>query len=266
MSGEINATEDNLLRAQRHERILGLLKASGQVHAGGLGETFGVSAYTIRRDLDELAETGLLKRVHGGAVLESSVPKTFDGRSGQGLAEKAQSAAAALAVLEPDQVVIVDGGSTGALLVDALPVGFPATFITHSPAIAAALITRAPAEVILIGGRVDPSSRAAVGATTVEAYGRLSADVCLLGTWGVNLTQGVVAPYYEEALVRAAMVDAANTVVALAVADKLGTGGPYTVAPVSALTHLSVETGVAAELTRPFEDAGVRILRPPVAS
>jgi DeoR/GlpR family transcriptional regulator of sugar metabolism len=262
MTSEANATEDNLLRAQRHQRILGLLKASGQVHAAVLGGLFGVSAYTIRRDLDELADSGWLKRVHGGAVLASSVPRTFDGRSGQGLAEKAQSAAAALTLLEPDQVVIVDGGSTGALLVDALPPNYPATFVTHSPAIASALIARTPGEVVLLGGRVDPSSRAAVGGTTVEAYGRLSADLCLLGTWGVNLTQGVVSPYYEEALVRSAMVGAANLVVGLAVSEKLGTGGPYTVAPISALTHLSVEADVAHEITWPFEDAGVKILRP----
>src|SRR5262245_57965750 len=57
-----NATDDNLLKAQRHERILTLLAERGQVHASALSELFGVSNYTIRRDLDEMSEAGKLER------------------------------------------------------------------------------------------------------------------------------------------------------------------------------------------------------------
>jgi DeoR/GlpR family transcriptional regulator of sugar metabolism len=257
-----NATDDNLLKAQRHERILGLLAERGQVQASALSELFGVSSYTVRRDLDELAEGGRLERVHGGAVLASTVPKTFEGRQSQGLAEKAESARAAMQLLEPSQLVIVDGGSTAQAFVDALPRGYPATFITHSPAIASTLITRDPAEVVLIGGRLDPFSRTAVGSTAVAAYRGISADLCVLGVWGINLTQGISSPYYEESLVRATMVEAANQVVGLAISAKLGTGGPFTVAPADALTHLAVEQATPESQTEPYSDAGIKILRP----
>ncbi|MEV6123146.1 DeoR/GlpR family DNA-binding transcription regulator [Streptomyces sp. SID8352] len=262
METQGNATDETLLKSQRHERILAMLKRSGQVHAGALGELFKVSAYTIRRDLDELADAGALQRVHGGAVLASHVPKSYEEREGSGIGEKKQSALAALALVAEDDVVIIDGGSTTAALVRALPAGYPATFITHSPAIADELLHRSVRETILIGGRLDPHSRVAVGALPVETYGRISADICFLGIWGLNITQGVTSPYYDEAQVRAAMVGAANRVVGLAVANKLGTGGPFTVAPASALTHLSVEGGVPEEVTRPFEEIGIRILSP----
>ncbi|MFF9352343.1 DeoR/GlpR family DNA-binding transcription regulator [Streptomyces sp. NPDC014734] len=262
MTTQGNATDETLLKSQRHERILAMLKRSGQVHAGALGELFKVSAYTIRRDLDELADAGALQRVHGGAVLASHVPKSYEERKGSGIGEKTQSARAALALIAEDDVVIIDGGSTTAALVQALPTGYPATFITHSPAIANELLRRSVQETILIGGRLDPHSRVAVGALPVEAYAKISADICFLGIWGLNISQGVTSPYYDEAQVRSAMVGAANKVVGLAVADKLGTGGPFTVAPASALTHLSVEEGVPGELTRPFEEIGIRILRP----
>lgn len=262
MNRNESASDDQLLQSQRQERILGLLRGQGQVHASALAETFGVSNYTIRRDLDDLAEAGLLERVHGGAVLKSSVPRTYAERQAQSLEEKAQSVQGALSLLRENQLVIVDGGSTAALFVDAIPMHYPATFITHAPSIAAALVSREPADVILIGGRIDPFSRVAVGATTVGAYRGISADLCVLGIWGVNVREGVSSPYYEESLVRAAMVAAADKVVGLAIAEKLGTGGAFTVAPVTALTHLSVESGIDEDLLVPFLNAGVKILQP----
>src|SRR5262245_23297707 len=131
MAAEENATEDALLKSQRHLRILELLRVSGQVHATALGEAFGVSNYTVRRDLDELSEAGLLKRVHGGAVLASHVPRTYDERKESAVREKKLSARAAASLLKADDVAIIDGGSTAATLIEALPQGFPATFITH---------------------------------------------------------------------------------------------------------------------------------------
>lgn len=258
-----NATEDNLLQSQRHERILELLRKHGQVHASALADTFAVSAYTIRRDLDDLADAGLLERVHGGAVPASTVPRTYSERQLQGRSEKAESALAALTLIEEDQLVLVDGGSTAALVVEALPARFPATFITHVPSVAAALAEKDPAEVILLGGRVDPRSRAAVGATTVQGYRSVTADLCLLGIGGIHILQGVTSPYHEEALVRAAMVAAADRVVGLAIGEKLGTAGAFRVAAATDLTHLSVERGVDDGLLTPFREAGVTIVQLP---
>jgi len=238
-----------------------MLRAQGQVQASALAETFRVSGYTIRRDLDELAEAGLLERVHGGAVLTSPVPRSYRERQEQAVSEKDQSAQAAIALLKPSQIVIVDGGSTALKFVSHLPQHYPATFMTNTPAIAAALAEREPAEVISIGGRVDPFSRAAVGPTAVDAFRNVTADLCVLGIWGITASDGISSPYYEEALVRAAMVGAADKVVGLAVGEKLGTGGGFNIAPATALTHLAVEHGVAEELLRPFRDIGIVILQ-----
>lgn len=261
-AGSVNPDDSTLLKAQRHDRILALLEQSGQVHASALGEMFGVSSFTVRRDLDELAELGKLQRVHGGAVLSSSVPHTFDERQNQSLEAKRESARAALSLLEPNQVVIVDGGSTAACFVDQIPLNFQATFVTHSPAIASALVARAPAEVIALGGRVDPASRVCVGSQVIESYNKISADLCVLGIWGINPAQGMFSPYYEESLIRQVLVDTADKTVGLAVGEKLGTGGAFFVAPATALTHLALESAVGEDRIQSFKDAGIRILQP----
>jgi DeoR/GlpR family transcriptional regulator of sugar metabolism len=165
--------------------------------------------------------------------------------------------------LEPNQIVIVDGGSTALKFVSHLPLNYPATFITNSPAIAAALVEREPAEVISIGGRVDRFSHAAVGPSAVDAYRNVTADLCVLGIWRINAKDGISSPYYEEALVRSVMVNAADKVVGLAVGEKLGTGGGFHVAAATALTHLTVEQEVGEELLEPFRDLGVAILQLP---
>jgi DeoR/GlpR family transcriptional regulator of sugar metabolism len=228
-----------------------------------LADTFSVSSYTIRRDLDELAESGLLQRVHGGAVLSSSVPRSYRERQQQAVPEKEESARAALTLLEPEQIVLIDGGSTALMVVAHLPTNYPATFVTHTPAIAAALIEREPAEVVSIGGRMDRFSHASVGASTVDAYREITADLCLLGIWGINAKDGICSPYYEEALVRSAMVNAADKVVGLAIGEKLGTGGGFHVAPAGDLTHLAVESHVDRRLLDPFRELGISVLLGP---
>src|SRR4051794_8492568 len=177
---------------------------------------------------------------------------TYDEHQPQDVDEKKQSAIAALSRLREHQLVLVDGGHTATLFAQAVPRNYPATFVTHSPSVARILTARAPAEVIVVGGRLDPSSCVAVGATTVRGYARLSADLCVLGLTGIKAGQGIFTDHYEQSQVRAAMIGAANEVVALAIAKKLGAGGVFRVAPTSGVTHIAVEEETPVALTRPF--------------
>ena len=100
-----------------------------------------------------------------------------------------------------------------------------------------------------------------VGASVVGAYRGVTADLCVLGISGLSVGDGISSPYYEEALVRTAMVEAADEVVGLAVGAKLGTRGPFTVAPADDLTHLAVEPGVDEALLLPFRNRGIKVVQ-----
>jgi DeoR/GlpR family transcriptional regulator of sugar metabolism len=250
-----------VLKEERQRRILAILAQDGRVVATELQRALGVSGYTVRRDLDELADARHLQRVHGGALARSAVAPTYDERSRQSIEGKAAVARAAATLLEPGQTAIVDGGSTALALVDALPPDHTGTFITHSPPVAAALGARPGAEVILVGGTLDPRAMVAVGAQTIEAYGRITADVCFLGIWSIHATAGISSGYYEEAEVRRVLVQRADRVVGLASRDKLGTTAPFGIAPATALTHLATEPDVPAELLDPFAELGVKLVR-----
>jgi DeoR/GlpR family transcriptional regulator of sugar metabolism len=214
-----------------------------------LSTRLGVSGYTVRRDLDELAQDGRITRVHGGAL--STTPASYEKRQTHALTGKIATARAAARLLEPGQTVILDGGST-ALLLAAHNRG--ATVITHSPPVASAL---AGNEVIVIGGTLDPRAMVATGATTIRAYEDITADILFLGVWAIDAAHGLSGGYGEESEVRRTMIERARTVVGLADATKLGTVAPFRYAAATALTHLATD----GTDTTPYEELGIEILR-----
>ena len=250
-----------MLKEERHRRILEVLGAEGRVVAGELQQVLGVSGYTIRRDLDELAQARRLQRVHGGALARSPVAPTYEGRRRQGVEGKAATARAAVRLLEPGMVAILDGGSTALMLAEAVPDDHRGTFVTHSPPVAAALGRHPGVEVVIVGGTLDPRAMVALGSRAVDGFRAVTADVCFLGVWSVHAQAGLTTGYAEEADLRRVLVERADRVVGLASREKLATTAPFWFAPASALTHLATEPGVPDELLEPFRDLGVEVVR-----
>jgi DeoR/GlpR family transcriptional regulator of sugar metabolism len=249
-----------MLKTERQRRILDILQSEGRILAADLPARLGVSGHTARRDLEELADAGQLQRVHGGAVPRSPVAPTYAGRREQSVPGKRAVAQAAARLLEPGQVVILDGGTTALALVDEIPPGLRATFITHSPPVAAALGAHDGLDVLVVGGTLDADAMVSVGAATLDAYRRITADLCFLGVWSLHAEHGISGRYHEEAEVRRVLVERADRVVGLCSRDKLGTVSAFTSAPATALTHLATEPGVPEELLAPFRDLGIRLL------
>ena len=250
-----------MLKEERHRRILELLDTEGRLVAAELPGILGVSGHTIRRDLDELADARSLQRVHGGALARSPVPATYEERQVQAVDGKIATARAAATLLEPGQVVILDGGSTALHLVDAIPAGHTGTFVTHSPPVAAALARHPGLEIVTVGGTLDPRAMVAVGARAIETFRGINADLCFLGVWALHATGGITTAYYEEAEVRRVLVESADRVVGLVSREKLGTAAAFAIAPATALTHLATEPGVPDAVLRPFADLGLHILQ-----
>jgi DeoR/GlpR family transcriptional regulator of sugar metabolism len=256
------AEAGSLLKGERQRRILEILADSGRLVATDLPDVLGVSAYTVRRDLDELAQAGRLQRVHGGALARSPVASTYEGRRSQGVAGKREVARAAASLLAPGQVAILDGGSTALALAEAIPPGHTGTFVTHSPPVAEALGSHPGLEVVVVGGTLDARAMVATGAQTIDAYRGIAADVCFLGVWSVHAEHGLSEGYPEEAKVRSVLLERADRVVGLASREKIGTVAPFAIGPAAALTHLATERAAPDELLAPLSELGIQIVRP----
>jgi DeoR/GlpR family transcriptional regulator of sugar metabolism len=247
-----------VLTAERRQAILARVERDGRVVASELVASLGVSEDTVRRDLRDLAEQGLLRRVHGGALASAPPTGSFTHRLDVSPEEKAALAEAALPLLTGARVIVLDGGTTTLELARRLPVLYDGTVVTNSPPIASALASHPKAEVMLVGGRLLKDEQVSVGAAAVEAFDTVRADICVLGICSLHPDVGVTTPDAEEAYVKRAMLASAGEVIALATSDKLRSASPWVVAQLADIDHLV--TDGSGELTRPYTSAGIDVV------
>jgi DeoR/GlpR family transcriptional regulator of sugar metabolism len=250
-----------MLKSARQDFIVEALRRDGRVLASELAARLGISDDTVRRDLSELADAGVLQRVHGGALPMAPALPSFAARELQAPEAKLAIARAAAALVRDGQAAFFDGGTTARLVARHLPPELRATVITHSPTTAEVLMEHPSVDVVLLGGRVQKLSRVAVGAATVDAVRMIRADLYLLGVQGLHHEVGISTHDLEEAYVKRAMLESAAETVALVSSEKLGTAGRHVVAPASELTHLVTERAAPKEMIAPFENLGITVIR-----
>lgn len=210
---------------ERQDAIAVLVRQRGRVSVNEIATSFGVTQETVRRDLDQLEQVGLLRRVHGGAVPLASVvhlERVLAERNRAHSGQKERIARAARRYLPADGgSVVLDAGSTTSRLAAQLPVDRRLDVITNSVTIAS-ILTGTKVALQLVGGRVRPETHAAVGEDAVAALGRLRVDVAFIGTNGLTVQHGASTHDSAEAAVKRAMVSAARRVVVLADSTKMG--------------------------------------------
>jgi DeoR/GlpR family transcriptional regulator of sugar metabolism len=248
-----------MLTTHRKQQILGLLKRNGQVIAKDVSQTMGVSEDTIRRDLREMAQEGLLQRVHGGALPASPAITDFAGRELLRHDGKIAIGLAAASMVRPGQVIILDGGTTAREVARHLPLELKATIVTHSPTIALELVQHPDLEVILIGGRLFKHSVVSVGAAAIAAISQIHADTYFMGVTGVHPKTGLTTGDYEEAAMKRALCQAAAETIVLASAEKLNAASPYRVVGLEEVSGIITERSADAALTKPYEDLGITV-------
>src|SRR5512135_2860083 len=174
------------LAPYRRERLRHLVEARGAARLEELSLALGVSQATVRRDLDELASAGKVRRVHGGAVAVDDRPSelTFDVKTAEAADEKARIAARAVELLAPDDTVYLDSGSTVLETARILRSWTRLTVVTNSLPAANELAGRGP-RLILVGGELRATSMAFVGPLTSPLLEHLHVDRALMGTFAM---------------------------------------------------------------------------------
>jgi DeoR/GlpR family transcriptional regulator of sugar metabolism len=250
-----------MLTAERRQFILDILHREKKVLSSELSTALKVSEDTIRRDLRELAESGLLHRVHGGALLASPATASYADRQKQAPKEKAAIARAAAKLVCPGQVVLLDGGTTTLEVARHLPLDLQATVVTNSAPIAVALADHPQIEVVMLGGKLYKKALVNIGAATVEALRMIRADLCMLGVCSLHPEVGISVTNLDEAHVKRALIKGSAEVVGLVTAAKLDTAAPYVVESIHALTYLVTSPMVSDEMLKSYNGLGLTIIR-----
>jgi DeoR family transcriptional regulator of aga operon len=218
--------QPRLLVEERRQKILDLVEKQSRVTVPELVKRFGVSAVTVRGDLDALSRSAAVIRSHGGALKRvgalQDVPLNVKETLHHG--EKVRIGHAAAQLIRDNEIVMLDSGTTTAEV--ARHIKFlklkSLTVITNALNIAMELANLPHVRVIMIGGILRQMSYSMVGPHAEHTLRGLNADRLFLGVDGLDLDIGLTTPDVLEAQLNAMMIRVAREVIVVADASKFG--------------------------------------------
>lgn len=252
-----------LFQTERHNEIIRLVVQRGRVEVSDLAQRFAVTTETVRRDLSEPDRQGLVRRVHGGAVPYQSLrfEPRLAVRHQQFMDEKRRIGHLAIEELPAGGTVLIDSGSTTAMLCEAVPRDCTLTVVTNSLLNAQILSQRDDVELIVLGGALQKNTLAMVGAETVEALSDIQVDVAFIGCDGISLHHGLSTPYRAEAAVKRSMITAARRAVGLVDHSKFGNDQLIKFASCSDVDMIITDTAIDDATAAAYEAVGPAMLR-----
>lgn len=248
---------------ERQAAIVNQAKAAGRVEVADLAERFQVTPETVRRDLTALERAGLLKRVHGGAIVVdlAGFEPALAVREVAQTEEKARIARTALDWLPKHGAIALDGGSTTHQFAEILPYDRALTVVTNNLAIALPLADRTDLTVHIVGGRLRGSTLTTVDEVALDYLRRVHLDVVFLGTNGFSIERGLTTPDSAEAAVKRAFVAAARTKILLTDHTKFGIDHFAHVANLADIDTIITDSGLSEEAVTDLEAAGPKVVR-----
>ncbi len=193
-----------MLTQERYQMILNILNEKSAITVSELTKILNTSESTIRRDLITLDEMGKLKKVFGGAtsIKQSSgvLEDTVNSREVLMIEEKKAIAAYAAPLINDNDFVYIDAGTTTSHLVDYIS-NDKATYVTNGITHARKLIHKG-INAYIVGGRIKPVTEAVVGAEGIRSIKNFNFTKAFIGTNGIDIQAGFTTPDIEEALVK----------------------------------------------------------------
>jgi DeoR/GlpR family transcriptional regulator of sugar metabolism len=249
-------------RSERRDRILDRLRTAGSVLVGDLAADLVTSEMTIRRDLKALESEGLVRRIHGGALLVPSraYEPTFREKSRQFVDEKRRIGAAAASLVESGDTIILSPGTTTMEVARHLSGLRNLTVVTSAVNIAAELAPDPEVDVIVTGGHLRGTTYALVGSLAEETLRGLHVNKLFLGGNGLTVANGLTTPDLSVATTDRALLRAAERVIVAVDHSKIGRAALCQTAPIETIHVLVTDSGIPAEQRRAFERAGVDVI------
>ncbi len=229
-----------MLQEERHNFIVQKINSHNKVIASDLCQQLSVSLDTVRRDIKELERKGKLIKVHGGAV-SPNFQQPFQQPEVYAKLEKREIAKKAVKLIKDGMTLLLGGGTVMGELVRILPERLKGTLFTVSPLVALEATQRSSVEVVLLGGNLAKNSYICTGASVASAINEIRVDLCLLGTNGLSLAEGVTDFDWEVAQVKKAIIRSSNNCALLSISEKLGTVQKVQVCKLNAIDYLVTE-------------------------
>ena len=248
---------------ERRDALVKLVNTQGSVSLREIKQTFPeVSEVTIRTDLKALDAEQRIIRVHGGARSVGQVIGTddfLDNRSARNVSEKALIAQKAAALVRADGTMFLDSGSTTTAFARVLPDVRSIAF-TNSLTCASELAHLTNVGVQMIGGSLNRYSLSLNGGSAIESVRRLNFDQLFLGVTGYHADCGIMCGSDDEASLKRACIERADTVIALMDSSKVGRRSTFFVCGLDDIDIVVSDGKLPGDFLRACEDAGIEVL------
>lgn len=253
-------------QAVRIAVILRELRQASSVSVEALRDKLDVSLATVRRDLQDLEDRGLLRRTHGGAVpIEPLFYEAFRGdqsfqdQVGSFAEEKRRIARAAAELVSPGDTVAITAGTTTTEVVRSLQGLSGITVISNTVNVAMELSKRKDIDVFVTGGHLRGDWFSLVGPAAIATMSKLFVNVLFLGVNGIDAQRGLTCLSPDEAEINATMVRQAKRKIAVADHSKLGVVSKWLICPIDAIDMLITDKGATKKMIAPFLEHGVKV-------
>ena len=249
-----------MLKRERQAFIFHQVNLHNKVLSSALSQEIKVSEDTIRRDLQELAEEGKVIKVHGGALSPSFDQLNYPSDKIYSHNQKNIIAKKAVSLIEDGMFVLTGGGTTIIEMARNLPPQLRATFISGSIPAIVEYMHHPNCDVIVIGDKISKNSKITVGAEAINQIHQIKADICFLGINAIDIRHGITDNDWEVVQIKKAMIESAQRVVCMSIAEKINTIQPIHICLLQNIDVLITELPPDSPELQPYIDAGIQVL------
>jgi len=253
---------------QRSEQILQELLRNGEVTVDGLAQRLNVSAATIRRDLSELEQEGLLRRTHGGAVPVAPMlyepfrhVSSFQEQEEKCAAEKRRIGLLAASLIADGEIIAIGAGTTSTQVARSIRHRKGITVLTNALNVAMELSHLAEIKVCMTGGFLSGDWFALVGDLAQRTVGEMFVDKVFIGVDGIHHEYGLTTNYPDQAAIHRALMRQARERIVVADHRKIGVIGTSLIGSVNDLHILITDKATTDEAIAPFTAKNITVLR-----
>lgn len=249
-----------MLKKERQAYILHQVNLHNKVLSNSLSSEMEVSEDTIRRDLQELSDTGKLIKVHGGALSHSFNKITYPTNDIYAQSDKRIIANKAISLIKDGMFVLTGGGTTVIEMARALPIGLNATFVSGSIPAIVEYMNHPSIDVIVLGDKVSKTSKMTIGADTLSKIKNFRADICLLGINAIDMQHGITDNDWDVVQLKQQMISSSQKVVCLTISEKINSLQPIHVCAANKIDVLITELDPDDPMLQPYVEAGITVI------
>ena len=254
----------NFSQAERRQQIIQKLKLDGNVRVSDLSEMLSTSEVTIRSDLAELENSGILQRVHGGAIqtVRNYYALNASERLEERKNEKLQMAALVAKLVRDGDNIIMKSGSTCYYIALELRQKKNLRVITNSIQVSEIFAEDRDIEVILLGGLLNYQYMFTYGDDTANQLNKYQVDKTILSADGIDIKNGITTYHHEVADLCNQMLTRASLAIVAADHSKIGHTAFSQVSDLQAIDYLVTDEKSKRKNLRQFEKWGIDVLTP----